>query len=101
MFETHDSLQNRKCHCEFKSILQKEIGLDELKNPIQGNYTSATPPATTTTNTDDYSLATTTIPQDPQAAMIATPEVSLEDIGDTIATPAVTMKQDDNLKRTM
>lgn len=76
-----------------------EFGLDELKNPIQGNYTSTTPPATTTT-IDDYSPANTTIPQNPQLIMTTTPEVSLEDLEDTIATPVVTMEQDDNLKRT-
>ncbi|KAL7585580.1 sec-independent protein translocase protein TATB, chloroplastic [Lactuca sativa] len=95
---------------EFKSTLEKEIGLDELKNPLQGNYTSttqtqippdtlqnsqltATPPATTNT-TDDDSPATTTTPEDPQATATTTPDVSLEDSGDTTATPAVTMEED-------
>ncbi|CAI9302462.1 unnamed protein product [Lactuca saligna] len=92
---------------EFKSTLEKEIGLDELKNPIQGNYTSTSqtqiPPdtlqnsqltATPPTTTDDDSPATTTTPEDPQATATTTPDVSLEDSGDTAATPAVTMEED-------
>ncbi|KAJ0707219.1 putative sec-independent protein translocase protein TatA/B/E [Helianthus annuus] len=63
---------------EFKTTLEKEIGLDELKNPVQGNYTSntvrpppdtlqnsqltETPPAATATTED--SEATTTTPAD-------------------------------------
>lgn len=32
--------------------------------------------------------------------MTTTPEVSLEDFGDTTATPAITKEDDDKLKRT-
>ncbi|XP_071713541.1 sec-independent protein translocase protein TATB, chloroplastic-like [Rutidosis leptorrhynchoides] len=89
----------REVSQEFKSTLEKEIGLDELKNPQQENYTSNTPrppPATTTDDTQatttppatatDDSQATTTPPadsqEDPQATT-PTLAVSAEDIQET------------------
>ncbi|KAI3784014.1 hypothetical protein L1987_43105 [Smallanthus sonchifolius] len=79
---------------EFKSTLEKEIGLDELKNPVQGNYTSNTvtpPPAATTTTTED-SQATTTAPagspEDSQDSLTAS-DVSREGSQETVTTSDV------------
>lgn len=91
---------------EFKTTLEKEIGLDELKNPV--NYTTntprpqssqippdtlensqltETPPATTTT--EDSPATTTGGSEDAQATTTA---VSPEDSGDTTAAPAITVE---------
>ncbi|XP_076952697.1 sec-independent protein translocase protein TATB, chloroplastic-like [Bidens hawaiensis] len=91
---------------EFKSTLEKEIGLDELQN--QGGYTSNTvrpppdtllnsqltvppPDATTTTATED-SQATTTTPagglEDSQESLTAA-DVSAEDSKETVTTADV------------
>lgn len=96
---------------EFKSTLEKEIGLDELQNPVQGNYTSNTvrpppsqpspdtlqnsqlkvgPPDTATTTED--SQATTTTPDvgpvDPQETA-TTSDVGPVDSQETTTTPTV------------
>ncbi|XP_076899784.1 uncharacterized protein LOC143553753 [Bidens hawaiensis] len=92
---------------EFKSTLEKEIGLDELQN--QGSYTSNTvrpppdtlqnsqltvppPDATTTTTTTEDSQATTTTPaggsEDSQESLTAT-DVSAEDSKETVTTADV------------
>ncbi|XP_071728663.1 sec-independent protein translocase protein TATB, chloroplastic-like [Rutidosis leptorrhynchoides] len=93
---------------EFKSTLEKEIGLDELKKPAQENYSSntvtspprqqvtadnlensqpAVPPSTTTT---DASQATTTpTAEDPQAT---TPAVTSEDSQETTTISADTVE---------
>ncbi|KAI3705768.1 hypothetical protein L1987_76010 [Smallanthus sonchifolius] len=78
---------------EFKSTLEKEIGLDELKNPVQGNYTSntVTPPPAAITTTED-SQATTTTPaggfEDSQDSLTAF-DVSREGSQETVTTSDV------------
>ncbi|XP_076906555.1 uncharacterized protein LOC143562704 [Bidens hawaiensis] len=91
---------------EFKSTLEKEIGLDELQN--QGSYTSNTvrpppdtlqnsqltvpPPDATTTTTTEDSQATTTTPdggsEDSQESL-TTADVSAEDSKETVTTADV------------
>ncbi|KAI7744973.1 hypothetical protein M8C21_003205 [Ambrosia artemisiifolia] len=94
---------------EFKSTLEKEIGLDELQNPVQGNYTSntvrpppdtlqnsqltETPPAAATTTED--SQATTTTPADgPEDSQetVTTSDASLEDSQETVTTSDVSLE---------
>ncbi|KAD1196181.1 hypothetical protein E3N88_43167 [Mikania micrantha] len=94
---------------EFKSTLEKEIGLDELQNP-QGTYTSntvrpppdtlensqltATPPDTlensqltaTPPDTLENSQSTATPPEDSQAATTTPADVTMEDSQPTIDT---------------
>ncbi|KAL4557050.1 hypothetical protein LXL04_035220 [Taraxacum kok-saghyz] len=84
---------------EFKSTLEKEIGLDELKNPVQGNYTSniqrQTPPDTLQNSqlTPPPPATTTTTTTDSPATTEETPSVSQDDSGDTTAaSPAATME---------
>lgn len=95
---------------EFKSTLEKEIGLDELQNPVQGNYTSnrppssqvppdtlqnsqltSTPPATTTEDSQATTTAPATTTEDSSATTTA-PASSTEDSQATTAVPAVTME---------
>lgn len=107
---------------EFKSTLEKEIGLDELKNPVQGNYTSNTvkPPSTQVppetlqnvtlpaTTTEDAQATTTApggSPEDSQETAttpggspedpqetVTTPGGTTQDSMETIATPAVSIE---------
>ncbi|KAI3508316.1 hypothetical protein L1887_23322 [Cichorium endivia] len=91
---------------EFKTTLEKEIGLDELKNPVPGNYTPntprplstqippdtlqnsqliETPPATTTEETP----ATTTTSAD--GTEDTTTALSPEDSGETTSAPTISM----------
>ncbi|KAJ0542160.1 putative sec-independent protein translocase protein TatA/B/E [Helianthus annuus] len=94
---------------EFKTTLEKEIGLDELQNPVQGNYTSntvrpppdtlqnsqltETPPAATATTED--SEATTTTPADgPEDSQetVTTSDVSPEDSQESVTTSDVSLE---------
>ncbi|KAK9050831.1 hypothetical protein SSX86_030199 [Deinandra increscens subsp. villosa] len=94
---------------EFKSTLEKEIGIDDLQNPLQGNYTSntvrsppdtlqnsqstVTPPAADTTTED--SQATTTTPagdsEDSQET-VTTSDVSVENSQETVTTSDVSLE---------
>nr|XP_043615495.1 sec-independent protein translocase protein TATB, chloroplastic-like [Erigeron canadensis] len=95
---------------EFKSTLEKEIGLDELNNPVQGNYTSNTvrpsstqvppdtqqnsqltviPPAATTEDSQVTSTTPTGSPEDPQETATSS-AVTPEDNQEIATTSAVT-----------
>ncbi|GKE80659.1 hypothetical protein Tco_1550659, partial [Tanacetum coccineum] len=96
---------------EFKSTLEKEIGLDEIQNPVQGSYTSNTvrpppsqaspdtlqnsqlkvgPPDTATTTEDSQATTTTldVVPVDPQETA-TTSGVGPVDSQETTTAPTV------------